>query len=98
MSPRNGLARRSFKGGLRFAGPLFTAFYHQGAGVKRPLILVSRKAAPKAALRNRIRRRLQEALRRKPWRGELVLLGRKAAAEAPWERLKSEVDRLTRLF
>ena len=60
-------------------------------------LIVSRKFSKKAVIRNRVRRRLKEALRLlispnpETWTGSCVLIPRHAALTVPFDRLQGEV-------
>ena len=84
--------------GRRFAGPLFALLVlPRASGPARIGLTVSRKVG-NAVVRNRVRRRLREAFRRR-WPSlpsvDLVCIVRSAAADASWDDLAREVDRLT---
>ncbi|MFM2162403.1 MAG: hypothetical protein RLZZ383_1915 [Pseudomonadota bacterium] len=58
-------------------------------------LVVTRKLGG-AVVRNRIKRRLREVLRRlTAWvpAGDIVLLARRSVADAPWEELVADVSR-----
>ncbi len=58
-------------------------------------LVVTRKLGG-AVVRNRIKRRLREVLRRVGMRllgSDVVLLARRSAADAPWEELVADVSR-----
>jgi ribonuclease P protein component len=96
--------RRAYNQGTRFTGRYFAAFclrVERSAGVSKPGprlgFTVPRKFG-NAVLRNRVKRRLREALRvRLPevapeW--DIVINPRRPALAAPVEELRREVDRL----
>jgi len=83
--------------GRRFTGPLFALLVlPRTEGPARIGLTVSRKVG-NAVVRNRVRRRLREAFRRR-WATlppvDLVCIVRSAAADASWDDLVREVDRL----
>ncbi len=91
--------RRVYQEGSRFTGPLFAAFYRRGEpGRPSRVGYTTPRALGKAVTRNRIRRRLREAVRvRLPglapgW--EVVFNPRRALLEAEFRRLEAEVERL----
>ena len=91
--------RRVYREGRKFVGPLFAAFY-RGADESEPARVgwTVPKALGNAVERNRIKRRLREAVRiRLPllapgW--EVVFHPRRAATEADFALLRDEVERL----
>jgi len=95
--------RRIYKEGSRFAGPLFAAFY-QRSDPDQPARVGYTTTRPmgKAVIRNRIKRRLREAVRlRLPelapgW--DIIFHPRRAVLDAEFPRLSSEVGRLFALL
>lgn len=94
--------RKTYNQGKRIAGPYFAAFCLSGAreddGPR--LGFTVPRAFGKAVSRNRVKRRLREALRvRLPEMGpqwDIVINPRRAALTASPEELRREVDRLVR--
>jgi ribonuclease P protein component len=93
--------RRAYNQGTRFTGRYFAAFCLRVARTKDEgprLGFTVPRAFGKAVLRNRVKRRLREALRvRLPevapeW--DIVINPRRPAIAAPVEELRREVDRL----
>jgi ribonuclease P protein component len=92
--------RKVYQEGTRFAGRYFAAFCLQvprGEGSARLGFTVPR-AFGKAVSRNRVKRRIREALRVR-WsdvepRWDIVINPRRAALAAPVEELRRELDRL----
>lgn len=95
--------RRIYDEGQKFAGPLFAAFYRrsEAGGVAR-VGFTTPKALGPAVARNRIKRRLREAVRVQlpevatGW--EIVLNPRRAVLDAEFPRLEAEISRLFRLL
>jgi len=89
--------RRIYQEGGKFRGPLFAAFY-RGGGLATRVGYTTPKALGPAVVRNRIRRRLREAVRLQlPQLGagwEIVFNPARAAQGADFARLRSEVARL----
>lgn len=91
--------RRIYKEGSKFVGPLFAAFYQRReAGQPGRVGYTTPRALGKAVVRNRIKRRLREAVRlRWPemaagW--DIVFNPRRVAREAEFSKLSAEVARL----
>ncbi len=81
------------------AGPYFAAFCAREEAASGPRVgFTAPRALGKAAVRNRIKRRMREAVRKRlellapGWR--IVINPRRAALEAPFEELAREVERL----
>lgn len=91
--------RAVYDNGFRVTGPFFAAFC-----LRKPETGDSRvgftapRALGKAVVRNRIKRRVREAVRLNLARlapgWDVVLNPRRAAAEAPFEKLLTEVERV----
>jgi ribonuclease P protein component len=84
---------------LRVSGPYFAAFCLGGAGAGGPRIgLTTPRALGKSVVRNRIKRRMREAVRRQlsqlepQW--EIVINPRRTALKAPFQDLTREIGRL----
>jgi ribonuclease P protein component len=91
--------RRVYEAGRRISNPYFAAFCAAREGGGGPRVgLAAPRALGKAVVRNRIKRRLREAVRRNLWRlgpgWDVVIQGRKAVLEAPFEELLEAVERL----
>lgn len=91
--------RRVYDGGRRITGPYFAAFCLAGSGGAGPRIgFTTPRALGKSVVRNRIKRRIREAVRRQlnelepEW--EIVINPRRAALDAPFAELSREVARL----
>lgn len=102
---KNHLLRSSdFRGvydnGSRFTTPLFAAFLRaradEAAGPRIGLTVP--RALGGAVRRNRIKRRIREAIRARLMRiapkWDIVINPRKAVLDAPWESLGRELDKL----
>ena len=91
--------RKIYQEGAKFVGPLFAAFYRraEGGGAAR-VGYTTPKAAGNAVIRNRLKRRLREAVRMQlpsleaGW--EVVFNPRRAVLDAEFSRLTAEVARL----
>ncbi|MBI4907507.1 MAG: ribonuclease P protein component [Acidobacteria bacterium] len=93
--------RRVYDNGSRFAGPLFAAFFVANAEPAGPRVgFTTPRALGKAVRRNRIKRRIREALRLElstiapDW--DVVINPRKPALTASWEHVQTEVRKLAR--
>ncbi len=91
--------RNIYQEGRKFVGPLFAAFYQQtGTGKALRVGLTTPRALGKSVDRNRIKRRLREAVRLQlpsvepGW--EVVFNPRRALLDAEFSRLREEVARL----
>jgi ribonuclease P protein component len=93
--------RKAYNQGSRIAGPYFAAFclrIPRGEKEGPRLGFTVPRAFGKAVMRNRVKRRLREALRvrmhdiQPHW--DIVINPRRAALEAPIQELRREVDRL----
>ncbi|MFY9728243.1 MAG: ribonuclease P protein component [Bryobacteraceae bacterium] len=91
--------RRVYDQGSRFSGPMFAAFCLRGALEDGPRIGVTvPRALGKAVVRNRIKRRIREAVRlrldrlKSSW--SIVINPRQKSLDAPLTELEREVDRL----
>ena len=91
--------RRVYDQGSRYSGPLFAAFF-----VRRPDCLGPKigftvpRAVGKAVARNRIKRRVREAIRLRldqlSPQCEVVINPRRRALEAPFPEIEREVEKL----
>ena len=91
--------RRVYDHGAKFSGPLFSAFClrnNEGGGVK--VGFTCPKALGGAVVRNRIKRRVREAVRARLDRigagWEIVINPRLRAMTAPFPQLEQEVEKL----
>jgi ribonuclease P protein component len=84
--------------GFRVAGPYFAAFCRRSETAGRRIGFTLPRALGTSVVRNRIKRRIREAIRRRlselepQW--EIVINPRRAALEAPFEEIIREVTRL----
>jgi ribonuclease P protein component len=85
--------------GAKYSGPLFSAFYLRNNEGRGPKVgFTCPRALGGAVIRNRIRRRMREAVRGRlelagsGW--EIVINPKRKAMEAPVEDLRREVERL----
>lgn len=91
--------RRVYDNGARISGPLFTAFLLSNPAGAGPRIgFTTPRALGRAVRRNRMKRRLREAMRlelpRIGAQWDIVLNPRKALLEAPWGSIQKEVGKL----
>jgi len=93
--------RKAYNQGSRIAGPYFAAFclrIPRGEEEGPRLGFTVPRAFGKAVMRNRVKRRLREAIRVRmqdiPAQWDIVINPRRAALQAPVEELRREVDRL----
>ena len=91
--------RRVYDEGVRYASPLFAAFCVREAQPDGPRIgFTVPRALGKAVVRNRIRRRVREAVRlgldRLSPQWSIVINPRRKALDAPVAELRREVERL----
>jgi len=91
--------RRVYDAGTRFSGPFFAAFCVREPQAEGPHIgFTTPRALGKAVVRNRIRRRVREAVRlhldqlSPQW--SIVINPRRKAFDAPMAELHREVQRL----
>jgi ribonuclease P protein component len=85
--------------GFRISGPYFAAFCLKVAGQNRPRVgLTATKALGKSVVRNRLKRRLREAVRLNLGRlgseWAVVFNLRKSLLDAPFDALQREVGRV----
>jgi len=89
-----------YENGSRYSGPLFAAFYARvGEGASGPKIgFTVPRSLGNAVVRNRIKRRVREAVRLRleqlspQW--EIVFNPRRAAMNSPFPELQREVEKL----
>jgi ribonuclease P protein component len=88
-----------YEGGFRVSGPYFAAFCLKTGGHSRARVgLTAPKSLGTGVVRNRLRRRMREAVRRNlsllspPW--DVVFNPRRSVLEAPFEDLQREVRRV----
>jgi ribonuclease P protein component len=93
--------RRVYDSGWKFTGPLLAAFCVREPDAGGPRIgFTVPRALGKAVVRNRIKRRVREAVRLRldqlnpQW--SIVINPRRKALEAPFQELEREVERLFR--
>ena len=91
--------RRIYDQGFPVSSPYFTAFCRAREGLVGPQIgLTVPRALGNSVARNRIKRRIREAVRRELWRLEpewqIVINARRAVLAAPLEDLTQAVERL----
>jgi len=93
--------RKAYNQGSRIAGPYFAAFCLRIPRTEKEgprLGFTVPRAFGKAVMRNRVKRRLREAIRVRlheiPPEWDIVINPRRAALQAPVEELRREVDRL----
>jgi ribonuclease P protein component len=91
--------RRVYAEGLKISGPYFAAFCLRRAEPEGPKIgFTAPRALGKAVVRNRIKRRMREAVRRQLFRlepqWEIVFNPRRSVLGAPAEDLAREIERL----
>ncbi len=90
--------RKIYKEGNRFVGPLFAAFYHRAeSGSPARVGFTTPRSIGKSVARNRIRRRLREAVRAElpsvalGW--NVVFNPRRAVLDAEFGAIRAEVAR-----
>ena len=91
--------RRVYQKGFRVSGPYFAAFCLRGEPGQGPGIgFTVPRAVGKAVARNRLKRRIREAVRRQLGRlepqWEIVINPRRAVLKAPFAELAREIGRL----
>ncbi|MBI3209137.1 MAG: ribonuclease P protein component [Candidatus Solibacter usitatus] len=91
--------RKVYDNGTRVPGPLFSAFCLSNSASAGPRIgFTTPRALGKAVRRNRMRRRLREAIRLQlasiapVW--DIVINPRKSMLDASWAQIQSEVRKL----
>jgi ribonuclease P protein component len=88
-----------YDGGSRFSSPLFAAFWLRDAQAGGPRVgFTVTRALGNAVVRNRIRRRLREAVRvfldRLSPQCSIVINPRRKALDAPLVQIQREIERL----
>lgn len=90
--------KATFEGGKREQQPLFSAVVAAGHGEQPRLgLAVAKKAVADATDRNRIKRHIRESFRLNQHRlpaVDLVILPRTAAASAPAQELRDQLEKL----
>lgn len=91
--------RRTYDKGLRISGPYFTAFCLKLPDAEGPRVgLTTPRALGNAVVRNRIKRRLRECVRKELWRvpagWRIVINPRRSLAATPMAALQREIERL----
>jgi ribonuclease P protein component len=90
--------QRVYDSGRRFGSPFFTAFALRNGGEGSRVGFTTPRALGKAVRRNRIRRRLREAVRRRlggmggGW--DLVFNPRASVHDAPFPEVEAAVEKL----
>lgn len=101
MLPRkNRISKEDFPApkmqGFRVFSPLFSGVIYKNEGLSRAAVVVSKKTAKTAVVRNRIRRRFYSGLApffKDALKGHLmVFYPKKEVATAPFAVLKSEIE------
>ena len=89
-----------YRGGQRRSSPQFAIFYRANSLSRSRFGISVKKALGSAVVRNRIRRRIREILRRNrseyPQGWDIVIHPRRSVAEAPFAPLEAELVRLLR--
>jgi ribonuclease P protein component len=93
--------RRVYDQGLRYSGPLFAAFFISRPDCQGPKIgFTVPRAVGKAVVRNRIKRRVREAIRLRLEQlnplCEVVINPRRRVLEASFPEIEREVEKLFR--
>jgi len=91
--------RRVYDEGARYSGPFFAAFYARRPECEGPKIgFTVPRALGKAVVRNRIKRRVREAVRLRLEQlnpqCEIVINPRRRVLDAPFPELEREVEKL----
>lgn len=91
--------RRVYSEGARYSGPYFAAFSLRTPDAAGPRIgFTTPRALGKSVVRNRVKRRMREAVRQQLYqlepKWEIVINPRRAVLSAPFEDLAREVSRL----
>ncbi|MEK7569070.1 MAG: ribonuclease P protein component [Patescibacteria group bacterium] len=100
LSKKNRISKEDFPSsqvrGLRIFSPLFSGVIYKNDGLTRVAVVVSKKTAKTAVVRNRIRRRFYAALAhflKDTNKGYLMVFYPKKEAEtAPFPVLRSEIE------
>src|SRR5258708_5792328 len=93
--------RRVYDNGAKFSGPLFSAFYLRNNGERGVQVgFTCTRALGGAVVRNRIKRRMREAVRKRLDRigagWEIVINPRVRAMTAPFALLEQELEKLVK--
>jgi ribonuclease P protein component len=90
--------RRVYEHGARYSGPIFAAFYARCPAGSPKIGFTAPRSLGRAVVRNRIKRRVREAVRLRldqlspQW--EIVFNPRRAAMDSPFSELTREVEKL----
>lgn len=100
LPKKNRISKEAFPSsnmkGIRVFSPLFSGVIYKNEGLSRAAVVVSKKIAKTAVVRNRIRRRFYAAiaplLKNTDKGGLIVFYPKKEVATVPFPILKSEIE------